>query len=116
MASFLFRDKDSTNWFSQHLIGVHRIAGQTKKTFTSERNEWVRSHDSEPLLTVAESHIEKHTSFLDMLLGGENLTIELKEKATQGELKAILELCFNMKEGNLMMPKRMLAEKTVTRA
>ena len=28
------------------------------------------------------------------------------KKATQGELKAILELCLNMNEGNLSLPKR----------
>ena len=61
---------------------------------------------SESLLTSTESHIKKHASFLDMLLRGENLKIELTKKATQGELKAILELCLNMKEGNLSMPKK----------
>ena len=32
---------------------------------------------SEPLLTSTESQIEKHVSFLDMLLRGENLRIEV---------------------------------------
>ena len=30
------------------------------------------------------------------------------KKATQGELKAILELCLNMNEGNFSLPKRKL--------
>ena len=30
------------------------------------------------------------------------------EKATQGDLKAILELCLNVNEGNLSLPKRKL--------
>ena len=53
-----------------------------------------------------QSHIEKHISFLDMLQHGERLRIELMKKATQGELKAILELCLNMNEGNSSLPKR----------
>ena len=41
-----------------------------------------------------------------MLQCREHLRIELMKKATQGELKAILELCLNMNEGNLSLPKR----------
>ena len=48
---------------------------------------------SEVMVTEPRSHIEKHISFLDMLQCGERLRIELMRKATQGELKAILELC-----------------------
>ena len=40
-----------------------------------------------------------------MLQGGERLRIELMKKATQGELKAILEFCLNMNEGNLSLRK-----------
>ena len=43
-----------------------------------------------------------------MLQRGERLRIELMKKATQGELKAILELCLNINEGNLSLPKRKL--------
>ena len=56
---------------------------------------------SEVMVMEPQSHIEKHISFLDMLQRGEHLRIELMKKATQGELKAILELCLNMNEGNL---------------
>ena len=62
----------------------------------------------EPQLSHTKSHIEKHISFLDMLQCGERLRIELMKKATQGQLKAILELCLNMNEGNLSLPKRKL--------
>ena len=41
-----------------------------------------------------------------MLQCGESLRNELLRKARPEELKAILELCLNMKEGNLTMPKR----------
>ena len=60
---------------------------------------------SEVMVTEPQSHIEKHISFLDTLQRGERLRIELMKKATQGELKAILELCLNMNEGNLSLPK-----------
>ena len=58
--------------------------------------------------TEPQSHIEKHITFLGMLQRGEHLRIELLKIATQGELKAILELCLNMNEGNLSLPKRKL--------
>ena len=50
--------------------------------------------ESEVMVTESQSHIEKHINFLDMLQRGERLRIELMKKATQGELKAILELLF----------------------
>ena len=62
--------------------------------------------ESEAMVTESQSHIEKHISFLDTLQRGERLRIELMKKATQGELKAILELCLNMNEGNLSLPQR----------
>ena len=62
--------------------------------------------ESEVMVTKPQSHIEKHINFLDMLQCGERLRIELMKKATQGELKAILELCLNINEGNLTLPKR----------
>ena len=62
--------------------------------------------ESEVMVTESQSHIEKHISFLDTLQRGECLRIELMKKATQGELKAILELCLNMNEGNLSLPQR----------
>ena len=52
------------------------------------------------------SHIEKHIVFLEMLKRGELLRSELLRRARPEELKAILELCLNMKERNLTMPKR----------
>ena len=61
---------------------------------------------SEVMVTGSQSHIEKHINFLDMLQRGERLRMELMKKATQEELKAILELCLNMNEGNLFLPKR----------
>ena len=42
----------------------------------------------------------------DMLQRGELLKSELLRKARPEELRAILELCLNMKEGNLTVPKR----------
>ena len=56
------------------------------------------------MTTEPQSNIEKHTVFLEMLQRGESLRIELLKKARPEELKAILELCLNMKEGNLTMP------------
>ena len=41
-----------------------------------------------------------------MLQRRELLRSELLNKARPKELQAILELCLNMKEGNLTMPKR----------
>ena len=58
------------------------------------------------MLREPQSHIEKHIAFLDMLQHGERLRVELTEKASKGELKAILELCLNMNEGNLSLSKR----------
>ena len=60
---------------------------------------------SEVMVTEPQSHIEKHISFLHMLQCGEHLRIELMKKATQKELKAILELCLNVNEGNLSLPQ-----------
>ena len=84
-----------------HLSGVHRIGGQERKQLI--QRGMVRS---EVMVTEPQSHIEKHISFLDMLQCGERLRIELMKKAAQGELKAILELCLNMNEGNLSLPQR----------
>ena len=53
-----------------------------------------------------QSIIEKHIVFLDMLQRGEVLRGELIRKAKPEELKAILEICLNMKEKNLTMPTR----------
>ena len=41
-----------------------------------------------------------------MLQRGDRLRLELLEKSTQDELKAILELCLNMIEWNLSLSKR----------
>ena len=62
--------------------------------------------DSEVMTTESKSNIEKHTVFLEMLQRGELLRSELLRKVRPEELKAILELCLNMKEGNLTMPTR----------
>ena len=80
---------------SQHLNGVHGITGQERKQLIQRGMV-----GSEVMLT----DIEKHITFLDMLQRGERLRIELMKKASQGELKAILELCLNMNEGNLSLP------------
>ena len=69
----------------------------------SERNGWIGSDGNRASIF---SIFEKHISFLDMLQCGERLRVELMKKATQRELKAILELCLNMNEGNLSLPKR----------
>ena len=86
---------------SQHLNGVHSITGQERKRLIQKGMV-----GSEVMVTEPQSHIEKHISFLDTLQCGERLRIELMKKATQGELKAILELCLNMNEGNLSLPQR----------
>ena len=85
---------------SQHLSGVHSITGQERKRLIQKGMV-----GTEVMVTEPQSHIEKHISFLDTLQCGERLRIELMKKATQGELKAILELCLNMNEGNLSLPK-----------
>ena len=61
---------------------------------------------SEVMVTEPQAHIEKHISFLDTFQCGERLRMELMKKATQGELKAILELCLNMNEGNLSFTQK----------
>ena len=91
---------DNVN-LSQHLKGVHGIGGQ-------ERRQLIQRGivDTEVMTTEPQSNIEKHIVFLDMLQRGESLRSELLRKASLEELKAILELCLNMKEGNLSMPTR----------
>ena len=86
---------------SQHLIGVHGIGGQERKQLSQEGIVGIEVMTTEPL-----SHIEKYIVFLDMFQRGEVLRSELLRKAKPEELKAILELCLNMKEGNLTMPIR----------
>ena len=49
--------------------------------------------------------IAKNIVFLEMLQRNEALRKELIRSARPGELKAILELCLNMKEGNLKLPR-----------
>ena len=56
------------------------------------------------MTTEPQSNIKKHIVFLDMLQCRESLRSELLRKVSPKELKAILELCLNMKEGNLSMP------------
>ena len=58
------------------------------------------------MTTEPQSNIEKHIVFLEMLQRGELLRSQLLRKARPEELKVILELCLNMKEGNLTMPTR----------
>ena len=86
---------------SQHLNGVHRIGGQERKQLIQRGMV-----GSEVMVTEPQSHIKKHINFLDMLQRREHLRIELMKKATQGELKSISDLCLNMNEGNLSLPKR----------
>ena len=86
---------------SQHLNGVHSICGQERKRLI--RGGLVAT---ELMTREPQSNIEKHIVFLDMLQRGEVLRGELIRKARPEELKAILELCLNMKEGNLIMPTR----------
>ena len=86
---------------SQHLNGVHGICRQ-------ERKQLIQGSmvGTEVMTTEPQSNIEKHKVFLDMLQRGEGLRGELLRKARPEELKAILELCLNMKERNLTMPTR----------
>ena len=91
---------------SQHLNGVHRIGGQERKQLIQREMVGSEVNITDPQLNHSKSHIEKHISFFDMLQRGERLRTEPMKKATQRELKAILELCLNMNEGNLSLPKR----------
>ena len=70
---------------SQHLDGVHRICGQERKQLIQRKMIGSKVMIVEPQLSHTESHIEKHTSFLDMLQRGEHLRIEPMKKATKGE-------------------------------
>ena len=85
----------------QNLNGVHSICGQ-------ERKRLIRGGlvGTELMTREPQSNIEKHIVFLDMLQRGEVLRGELTRKARPKELKAILELCLNMKEGNLTIPTK----------
>ena len=85
----------------QHLNGVHSIRGQERKLLIQRATVETKVMTTEP-----QSHIRKHIVFLEMLQRGELLRSELVllKKARSEELKAILELCLNMKEGNLSMP------------
>ena len=102
---------------SQDLEGVHGMGGQERKQLIQRGIV-----DPEVMTTEPQSNIEKHIVFLDMLQRGESLRSELLRKARPEELKAILELCLNMKEGNLSMPTRnphrtivtMLANKNIS--
>ena len=91
---------DNVN-LSQHLNGVHGIGGQERKQLIQRGIV-----GTEVMTTEPQSNIEKHIVFLDMLQRGELLRSELLRKARPEELKAILELCLNMKEGNLSMTTR----------
>ena len=86
---------------SQHLKDVHRIGGQERKQLIQRGIV-----DTEVMTTEPQSNIEKDIVFLEMLQCGEPLRSELLRKARSEELKAILELCLNMKEGNLTMTTR----------
>ena len=91
---------DNVN-LSQHLKGVHGIGGQ-------ERRQLIQTGivDTEVMTTEPQSNIEKHIAFLDMLQRREPLRNELLRKVSPQELKARLELCLNMTEGNFSMPTR----------
>ena len=91
---------DNVN-LSQHLKGVHSIGGQERKQLIQRGIV-----STEVMTTEPQSNIEKHIVFLDMLQCGESLRSELLRKVRPEELKAILELCLNTKEGNLTMPTR----------
>ena len=86
---------------SQNLNGVHGIGGQERKQLIQRG-----MLGTEVIVTQPQSNIEKHIAFLDMLECGEILRSELFRKAKLEELKAILQLCLNMKEGNLTLPTR----------
>ena len=86
---------------SQHLNGVHSICGQEGKQLI-----WGGLVATKLMTREPQSNIEKHIVFLDMFQCGEVLRGELIRKARPEELRAILELCLNMKEGNLILPTR----------
>ena len=91
---------DNVN-LSLHLKGVHGIGGQERKQLIQRGIAGTKVMTTEP-----QSNIEKHIVFLDMLQRGQLLRSELLQKVRPKELKAILELCLNTKEGNLSMPTR----------
>ena len=94
---------------SQHLKSVHGIGGQERKQLIQRGIVGTRVITTEP-----QSNIEKHIVFLDMLQCGESLRSEPLRKVRPKELKVILELCLNMKEGNLLIPTRNLHRTIVT--
>ena len=85
----------------QHLNGVHGICGQERKQLIQGGLVGTEVMTREP-----QSNIKKQILFSDMLQCGEVLRDELIRKARLEEIKAILELHLNMKEGNLTMPTR----------
>ena len=82
---------DNVN-LSQYLKGVHSIGGQERRQLIQRGKD-----DTEVMTTEPQSNIEKHIVFLDILQCGESLRSELLRKARPEELKAISELCLNMK-------------------
>ena len=86
---------------SQHLNSIHGIGGQERKQLIQRGIVGTKVMTTEP-----QSDIKKHIVFLDMLQRGQLLRSELLRKARPKKLKAILELCLKMKEGNLSMPTR----------
>ena len=90
----------------QHLYGVHGINGEERKQLLLQEKVTSEANETNSELWHSGSYIQKHISFLDMLQRGEYLRMELLKKSIQDELKTILELCLNMKEGNLSLPKR----------
>ena len=81
---------------SQHINGVHGIGGQERKQLIQREMDGSEVNITDTQLKPTKSYIENDISFLYMLERGERLRIELMKKATQGELKAILELCLNI--------------------
>ena len=88
------------------MYGVHGINGEERKQLLPQEKVTSEANEMNPELWHSGSYIQKHVSFLDMLQRGEHLRMELLKKSAQDKLKAILELCLNMKEGNLSLPKR----------
>ena len=86
---------------SQHLNSVQGICGEERKQLIQRGMVGTKV-----IVTQPQSNIKKHIAFLDMLQHGELLRSELLRKARPKELKAMLELCLNMKEENLTMPTR----------
>ena len=84
--------------------------GLVDKKGNNSENSWYQSNDKRTSISY-----QKRIVFLNMLQREEVLRSELLRKVRPKELKAILELCLNMKEGNLNMPTSSIITRLTNR-